>query len=198
MSQPLSSGSGDADGAELALPRIAADPIAALRPCVVEAELAGRLFLVPAMDQLGWLALLWDDNLSLDTVFPMLCGPAATDWVDLGVEDGSVDPEDVLNVALEIIGAVSGHDWWFTLRLVAAVKAAWGRLGGELILHGLMAPGQGLAAWVDGVFALCLRLVSPRKVGDFVRELTTPPPGYATFDEAAESDAFLAAMRQAM
>jgi hypothetical protein len=56
---------------------------------------------------------------------------------------------------------------------------------------------QPLGMWLDVAYSTILLLVDPRKAGEVSGQLTMPPAGWLPeFDEAAESQAFMAMMAQ--
>lgn len=163
---------------------------------------ADEVYRVEPMDAAGWLELLLADPVDWEGLFPGLAGPQAVFEVNQAVLAGEADDEDVKQAILDLLEAVSGRAWWITLRLCSSVRSNWESLGGELARHGVVPWGVPLGYWLDAAYATMIDLMlkgpRPKQASDWSRALTQPPPSETrNFDEKANADAFLAALRAA-
>lgn len=175
------------------LPSIPCDPYASLDSYDITVSFADREWVVPAMPADKWLKLLWADPFEPDAIFPDLAD--AAEEVFEGVLEGTVPPDDIFNVAMEILEEASGYRWWFTLRLTTGIKVLWPRLGGMLMLRGIHAQDMSLGAWCTAAYALCVEHLQPSRAYTFTSVLNDPPPGIEDpHAEMANTEAFLSAM----
>jgi hypothetical protein len=179
-----------------------ADPVSAMRCWGANVSFADEVYRVEPMDAAGWLELLLADPVDWEGLFPGLAGPQAVFEVNQAVLAGEADDEDVKQAILDLLEAVSGRAWWITLRLCGSVRSNWESLGGELARHGVVPWGVPLGYWLDAAYATMIDLMlkgpRPKQASDWSRALTQPPPSETrNFDEKANADAFLAALRAA-
>lgn len=186
----------DAPAQSNPLPPIEADPEASLSAQPIEVELLGRVWTIPALPAEDWLKLLWTEPLDYDAIFPGLAD-ADEDIID-GLLDGQITSDEVFEVAMEMIEIASGFKWWFTIKLAAQAKAGWSRIGGMLLLRGIIPSEVSLGAWCSALLALCIQNMEPSKAVEFIAELNSPPPQYAHLTQEDDGAAFLAAMRQTL
>lgn len=175
------------------------DPLASLRISKVAVDLAGRRWLIPAVDAATWLEILLDDPLDPEALFPGLCGPEVIVEVNDLIILGEITMDQMQEAIFDVIEAASGRKWWVALRLCKAIRGGWDRVGGELASHGVTPFGVSLSYWLDGAFATSFRILAeqdPRAAADFTKKLTTPPPGLAmeNFNRDRATEAFRAAM----
>ena len=175
------------------------DPLASLRISKVAVDLAGRRWLIPALEAATWLEILLDEELDPEALFPGLCGPEVIVEVNDLIILGEITMEQMQEAIFDVIEAASGRRWWVTLRLCRSVRANWDRVGGELASRGVTPFGISLSYWLDGAYATILRLLAEgdvRSVGRFTQQLVSPPPGMAmeNFNRDRAAEAFRAAM----
>jgi hypothetical protein len=177
-----------------ALPQIPCDPSASLEPLPIEVSYLGRDWVISAMTAREWLAILWAEDLSVDTIFPGLVD--GYDALLDGLIDGTTTSREAFEVAMDILEAAGGYKWWFTLRLVTLAKIQWPQFGWYL-RHDL---GQiSLGMFLTEYLGLCLKNSDPTQAARLVMELNAAPPEFATeIDEINDGEAFLAAMRQSL
>lgn len=195
-SRPQQSASADADGPGdfVQIPDVDADPVASLGWVDITVDLLGRSWTIPAMPAAGWLKILWERPFDPDSIFPDLADAVAE--VEEAILYGQLASDEPTRVACEILEEASGYRWWFTVQLAMAVRAAWPRVGGTLILAGVDPARISLGAWLSAAYACCLDLMDPKKVTQFVNQLNTPPAGFEVeLDEERESAAFMAMMQ---
>ena len=178
------------------IPPIYSDPEASLAPASLEIELLGQVWTVPPLPAAEWLTLLWADAFDPDAIFPGLAG--AEEAVFDAMLDGLVTPNEVFEVAMEVLELAAGYRWWFTIKLAMQAKAAWSRVGGLMLLKGVDPNKVSLGAWCSALLALCLNNMEQQKAADFILELNTPPVQYAHLAEEEDGKAFLAAMNQSL
>lgn len=181
------------------------DPLASLRLWSVVVELGGKEFTVPSLPAARWLEILMapTSELNPEDWFPGFAGPQAVMDVNNMLIDGVISQDEVVAVIWDVLEAMSGRRWWITLRLCASARAHWEWLGGELALAGVSPFDMPLGFWLDGVYAAMVKGIAeraskPQLVADWTRMLTAPPAqSRREFDEKANADAFLAALRGA-
>ena len=177
------------------------DPIASLDRWGVVVEFAGVEYEIPPLDAAAWLKVLLPESLDLEDIFPGLAGPVAVAEVNMALFEGRGTDAELVDVIKAAVEEASGRRWWITLRLCRTIRSFWERVGGELAAAGVTPFGVPLAWWLDAAFAVCFRLIrdtEPKQLTQFTQALATPPPEEGKkIDEVANSQAFLAAMRQA-
>lgn len=178
------------------------DPVASLRSWGADVTFGDRSFHVPGMDAAGWLELLLADPIDYEALFPGLAGPDAVFAVNHMIVAGHAGDADLEQAILDLIEAVSGRSWWIALRLCYSVRRNWESVGGEMARMGVYPWGMPLGYWLDGAYSTMIDLIlkgpKPQQAADWSRALTQPPPQESrNFDEVANTEAFLAALRAA-
>lgn len=167
--------------------------LAHLRPCPIDVEFEDRVYTIPAMDAVDWIALIDDGLPDLYEVFPALAGADAIEAVEDALWDGRVTTDDVGKVGLAAIGAAGDRPWWVVIRVIVAAKDAWS------MVHVNHAAGMSLAGWLDEVWSKIMERIDPKKRTSWQAEIENPPKGHESevnFD--AEEQAFLNAMKAVM
>jgi hypothetical protein len=195
------SASRDAEGGSVRISPTDVDPLASLGLSKVAVELAGRRWLIPAVDASVWLRILLAEDLDVEEIFPGLCGPDVIVEVNQLIIEGSITMAEMQDTMFDVIEAASGRRWWITLRLCRTLRSTWDRVGGELASRGVTPFGVSLSYWLDGAYATFLRLLAdgdPKNAGRFAQQLVQPPPGLAkaNFDQDAAAASFRAAMNR--
>lgn len=171
----------------------ASDLLAHLRPCNVEVDFLGTTYTIPAMDAVGWIALIDGQHPDLYEIFPVLAGGQAVAAVEDALWDEQVTRQDVGEVALAAIGAAADRPWWVAVNIVRSAASAWS------IVHVNNAAGMSLAGWLDEVWSKIMANIDPKKRASWVTEVERPPKGTKQdIDFDAEEQAFLAAMNAVM
>lgn len=198
--RPRAAPAADADSQYIHLPAVEADPYSYLGPTTIETDFQGRTWVIRSMTAADWLRIFWSEPFEVDAIFPGLVQDDRNDLEDLlydGLIDGLIEFSDVTDIALEIIEVAAGFKWWFVLRLTSAIKGAWSRIGGVLVLRGVDPSAITLGAWCSAALALCVELVEPKKAVEFIEQLSAVPDGVEQDpmdDMAMEEAAFFAAM----
>jgi hypothetical protein len=183
-----------ATSSQIVLPHLVADPVWSLKQWPVEVEVAGEVFLIPAMCAADWLQILMVDNLDPEDVFPGLLDVDEAALIEDRLHAGEFDLEEFYTVALDVVATVSGRPWWVALRLINVAKDSWDALGGELAQKG-DATRLSLAAWLDVLFLLVVRNIEDSKRNMFLMKLEIAPEGWGIAPEETmemSGDAFLA------
>lgn len=194
---------GSASAQPIRIPATNAEPLASLRICRIQVSLAGRDWLIPALQAADWLEVLLAEELNPEALFPGLCGPDVELEVNRLMLSGDIDHEEMQRAILDVIEQASGRKWWFALRLCRFARTNWDRVGGVMAAHGVNPFGIPLAMWLDAAFNtsvdLWLNSGKPQEVTQFVDSLLQPPPGEAkeSFDLDRNRAAFMAAMGMA-
>lgn len=155
----------------VAIPNLVTDPIWSVGIWPVEVSFAGQDYEIAAMPAKSWLALFMD--LDLEEIFPGLVHADAEIYE--AILAGEVTSEDVDQVALDVVTAVSGRPWWVALRLIAAAKSAWASLGPEMISR-VDADRVSISAWLDVLLVVILERLKPEDTQMFAIQLEAPPP----------------------
>ncbi len=199
---PRRQGESGSSGGSVRISPTDVDPLASLRISKVAVDLAGRRFLIPALDAAAWLEVLLDEELDPEALFPGLCAPETIIEVNDLIILGEITMGQMQEAIFDVIEAASGRRWWITLRLCKAIRGSWDVVGGELASRGVTPFGISLSYWLDGAYARIIRLLAendPRSAADFARQLVSPPPGMAmeNFDRDRAAEAFKANMNRA-
>ena len=129
---------------------------------------------MPATD---WLLILMADAIDPDDVFPGLLSEDDREFVEDLLLAETITVQDLYDTCLDIISEVSARQWWIAMRLVYIARDSWDNLGAEMILTGIDADRISLAAWLDALTALMLKLMEPSKITMFTMQLEAPPVG---------------------
>ena len=177
------------------------DPIASLTPVPILVTLGGEDYEIPALPALDWLRILLQESYSTLDIVPGLF----TEEVRVLVEDRmaieEITWEEVAQAGLDAITAVSGRDYWFTVRLLTITRLSWDTVGAMVIQAGIDARTVSIAAWIDVAYHVAREIIASNKDGQqrlvrFVSELEAPPPGESQeIDEEFEAAAFEQAVR---
>ena len=167
------------------IPKLNKDPIWSLKPWPVVVTLKGRDLEIPALPAVDWLVVLMRPDLDLDDFIDELL-PEADALLD---ED--LDLQDLYQVCLDAISAVSAMPWWIALRLIWVAREHWEILGPEMLK--LDATRVPLSAWLDVLLVTTLSSMDPKDTTMFVMKLEAPPEGEETKPEDMEmsADSFL-------
>lgn len=159
-----------------------------LRPWPVVVRLGNQEMVIPALPAADWLAVLMQEDLWPEDVFPGLCGPAVVDLVDELVNSGEVNLDDLADVSLDVLEAAASRSWWVALRLITVCRQNWATIGAELLLDGVDASRLSLSGWLDVATLVIMRRIKPESALMFTSQLEAPPAG----EEAVEVQAISA------
>lgn len=175
----------------------AADPLASVAIWDAEVEIGGTGYLVAGRDAAEWLKVLLDDPLDLAAVLPGMLSDDDQDTLEELLLGGQVAAKDVQEAALHLIGVASGREYWWTLRLLGAIRVHWVRLFGPLVASGMRLRGLPFGSFLDAIYHEATNNMKPEARRELDRELETPPPGEELeVDEDQEASNFLALMNQ--
>jgi hypothetical protein len=163
----------DPDSGRIAVPHLVLDPIASLQPYPVVVTVAGQDFEIPALTAAEWLAILMEEPLDPEEIFPGLV-EGADDFVDDALLNGSLTLEELYSLPLDIITVASGRKWYITLRLISVAKGHWDLLGAEFVIRHIDATALSLAAWLDALLLTILRNMEPKNITMFTLKLEAP------------------------
>jgi hypothetical protein len=154
------------------------------------------------MDAAGWLELLLANPVDYEGLFPGLAGPQVVYEVNQKMINGLATEDDLGQAILDLVEAVSGRSWWITMRLCFSVRSNWESIGGEMARNGVHPWGMPLGYWLDAAYSTMIDLLlkgpKPKSAADWSRAVAAPPvTELRQLDEAANSDAFMAAFRMA-
>lgn len=102
---------------------------------------------------------------------------------------GTLDDDDLDNLdnlGLDILEAVSARHWWVADRLIQTVANSWDVMGAEAALHQVDPERISLASWLDTMLLLILRYIKPDEAPMFVAKLELPPEGESLAPEEME------------
>lgn len=172
------------------------DPLASLKIWPTTVTIGDQEYILPGRSAADWLPILMQDPIRvLDIVPGLLDHDDELAVLEMLAED-EISTSDLEEVALDVIAAVGGRNWWWTLRVVYLLSEHWALLFGPIALHDLTKVP--LAALLDSVYYRCITNMENDKRQLFDLELETVPEGVEVeLDEEAESRAFLKMMEQA-
>lgn len=157
------------------IPKLNKDPIWSLRLWSVEITVADHVFEVPALPATDWLVgILGMEEDTMGLVLNMLPEEDSEALVDLMLE-GFLEPEELLDLALDLLSAVAARPWWVVMRLVALAQQNWDTVGAELTLRGVNPDTVSLAAWLDVLMLVTFRLMDPKEHSMFIMKLEMVP-----------------------
>lgn len=171
----------------------ASDLLLHLRPCALEVPFEGKVYTIPAMDAVEWMVYIEGEHADAYSIFPGLAGGDAVAHVEDALWEGRVTPEQVRELAWEIIGLAGDRPWWVVLRVINSAKDAWDIVGVN------RAQGMSLAGWLDEIWHKIMTHIDPKKKPAWLSDIESPPKGTtAEIDYDAEEAAFLNAMKAVM
>lgn len=151
------------------IPQLNHHPVQSFRPVPVVFTVAGVEFELPVRPAADWLATLMGDWIPDDLIMDLVPnGVAAV----MAIED----PQDIEELALDLIEEASGRDWWVTLRLVGAVAGGWHVLGPEMFLNQVNPQTLTLAGWLDAMTLIIARAMDKDNHAMFWSQVEMPPP----------------------
>lgn len=159
------------ESGRIAVPKLAGDPVWALKPWPVTIQAGGEDYEIPALPAADWLAVLMADPFDPDDLI--------LDLVINGKELlflETVSADDLAHICFDVITTVSARPWWVAMRLITMARGSWSVLGAELILKGVDPQRVSLAAWLDALLLVALRTMNPDDVTMFTMRLEEPPP----------------------
>lgn len=177
------------------VPNLVTDPTWSLCPWPVEVSVRGQAFTIPDRPAAWWLALLWDENMSLLDLFPGALDEADQEVIYDLMIDGHLALEDIQDLCLDIISLATGRKWWIALRLVGILRSHWATIGGEMLYRGMDASRMSLSGWLDVALLLIMRTFNKSQDATmFSLRLEQPPPGVEAEVEpdTMTEDAFMA------
>lgn len=192
MPSPSSSGEPQPDASSAPVPAHNRDPVLSLRPCPVWFTVQGVDFEIPALPAVEWLSILMRSDWSPDDVLIEL----APGGLELVLQD-TLDPEDTERLCLDIVEAVTGRHWWIALGLIQVIQDGWHVAGPEMIMAGIDPAQLSLAAWLDTMMLVVLRLIRKEDQAMFLARLEMPPAATEVPVEEMEMsrDQFMSMMR---
>jgi len=157
----------DVASSSFQVPQFNRSPVRSLRPTPVPFTVAGLEFEFPALPAADWLNTLMQDW-TPDDIF--------LDLLDNGVDVVfHLEPDEVEDLAMDILEEVTGRDWWVALRLIGVVQGGWHILGAEMALRHIDPERLSLASWLDAMTVVMLQSMDKDNVTMFVSQLEMPP-----------------------
>lgn len=110
--------------------------------------------------------------------------------------DNLLSMEEIQVIGRDVITTASGHDWWWTLRLLAVLEDQWAIVFGAVAGPDL--ESLPLGAFLDRVYYACIKNLTAENRKLFDMDLESVPEGVdVELDEEAEGRAFMKMMSQA-
>lgn len=128
---------------------------------------AGLDYEIPALPAAAWLTTLMQDWSPDDVLIDLMPDGAKVALL--------LDSEDVEPLVMQILEEVSGRDWWVAIRLVGVIQDQWQILGAEMVLQGVDPERLSLAAWLDTMTLVLMRLLPKDSQAMFVSQIELPP-----------------------
>lgn len=172
-SPSASSGAGDtaSSTSNVDVPNLIRDPIWSLKPWPMDIILGPHhvihLDALPAVEWLTYLLSTEPDIISL--VSDLM--PELEDYVF----DNELSGTEFFELALWIIGEVSGRDWWVAIRLILFAARQWHIMGPAMLLNGADPSKISLAMWLDIALVTALENIKPEKATMFTLDLEVKP-----------------------
>lgn len=176
------------------------DVLPTLRPVAVEIQLGKWIYELPPLPAADWIAALADPDGG--AIIPGLLDREDQHHVARDYLRGEIAPDELKAAWREVVGVVTGRQWWIGARLVlnAVHPDVWPIVHGRLVKEGLDLEAISIGAFCDAIWVMILDGAeddaerSQAKLG-----LTLPPPDVPIsemYDATEASNGFLAAMQQ--
>lgn len=133
------------------------DPAASMRCWSADVELAGHLYLLPAMPAADWWPVLIEGDLT-ELLSELTVPAGAPDPGDM-LMDGSLPLAEVTEVLTEALEGAAGRSLHASMVLAAVAQLHWPVINGELALKGFRWDTQPLGAALDAIYYLVLRVL---------------------------------------
>lgn len=179
----------------LRIPKTNTDFTWSLRCWPAQFTVAGHEYTIPALPATDWISAILGMEEDVVGLLMDLLDPAEAQILNQSLAAGVADPEDLIDVAMDLVTTVGARPWWVTMRLIGAVKGSWETLGAEMFYRGIDPNRLSLSAWLDVTLLLMMRMMDPKDTTMFAMKLEMVPPEYA--DQVTEEsmeiepDAFL-------
>jgi len=130
-----------------------------------------------------WLSILMGTQVDLDDILPGLLDQEQANLVEDALFAGTLDLEQLHQLALDVLTQVSGRMWYVAMKIIASAEASWNVIGGELVIRNVDAARISLSSWLDATYLILLRNMSNSEATIFNARLQVPPPGFMQPDE---------------
>lgn len=154
---------------------VVVDPLYSLRGWELEVEVAGQAYQVLPRSAAEWLIVLVENPLDPAAILPGMLADGDQGELEDALLSGQVSAQELHDVALEVIAAASGRDWWWTLRLVQTMVGSWLLIHGTLVAAGVDLSRMPLGAALDAIYVTCATRMDKEHRQAFDRELEMPP-----------------------
>lgn len=148
---------------------IPVNPIPSLRLVGVRAHLGAALLRVPPVPAAVWLEALYAGG-----VGEILTLCEDSEALEDAIADGEIEGGSLDKTLRDMLGAAAGRDSGAALRLIVSARGAWPRVSGELVRSGARLDQMPLGAFLDAVYTIFTRNLSPEEAADFDARLLGP------------------------
>jgi len=182
--------------APVVIPKLVTDPVASFRPWPINIRVGREQVTIPAMCASDWLDLLMQmEDLWLENIFPDLLDSDDSYLVEDALAAGKIGPQELSDIALDVIAAAGGRPWWVVMKLIGCIKANWDNVGGEFALEGVNPNQLSLAGWLDAALVIVIRHIDGNdQTNAFLMRLEAPPPGQEAPSQAVDVNTFMSMM----
>jgi hypothetical protein len=104
-----------------------------------------------------WLEVILDPEASWSGLLEIALDPGQVKTIASGLANGTLSGEDVAEIHGLLLSIAAGRPWWEVVNIVAVSEEAWGAIGGEMALHGVLPSQVTLAVWLDAAWTLLRR-----------------------------------------
>lgn len=176
------------------------DVLATLRPVAVEVQLGQWTYELPALPAADWIAALADPDGG--AIIPGLLDPADQRLIWRDYLHGEIDPGELKLAWREVVGVVTGRQWWVGARLVlnAVHPDVWATVHGRLVKEGIDLDVISIGAFCNAIWVMIMDGAEDDTERSQAKlDLTLPPPDVAIsemYDREEAGSSFLAAMQQ--
>ncbi len=186
----------ESDSEQVIVEETSNDPLASFDTSDLWVMVGTREFLIPYMPASAWLTVLLTKSLTWWDVLPGLLDEGTQIIVEDMILDETLTVKMLEEAAQNLVSAVTGRTWWFSINFLSVCREAWTQIAGDMALARVNPYQIPIAAWMDAAWTLVLRHVDPNKVSTFVSILRTPPEGVVIEVASEENDAaFLASLK---
>jgi hypothetical protein len=165
------------------VPQTNEDPVWSLCPWPVTVDMHGQVFDIEPLPAVHWLKHLMNKEGSMDLI-------GLLDDIAPGMDDfcfdHDINPQELMDLGLDIISTVAARPWWLALRLTTIAANNWQVFGPKLMMSGGDATVLSLAGWLDMLLWQIMDSIDPKKATMFTMQLQLPPPEL----QEEESDPF--------
>lgn len=160
----------------LIVPGLSVNVLAWLRPERIKVHFAGYNWELEATTAADWLGAIATDFDHLSGVFPGLVLESTIDQMMEVLHDRQ-NHSSLEEVARNVIQAVGGRDWWWTVNLTRKALGSWMHINGFLVRQGVRCDSVIMPDWLDACYTFLWERADENAKIALDLELSTAPLG---------------------